>query len=136
MTLLSAALRVPELAHPEFQECRAEFTLGGGRLVTPSLSLKGKAMQLTGHGATRLETLSLDYDMTLALSKTLLERVPVRELRAGFKDRGDGFAVMDFKVTGTTTAPQTDIEARIARAAAGEAAASGLQKFLKKGKLF
>jgi hypothetical protein len=43
---------------------------------------------------------------------------------------------MDFKVTGTTTAPQTDIEARVAKAAAGEAAASGRQKLLKKGKLF
>jgi uncharacterized protein involved in outer membrane biogenesis len=136
MTLLSAALRVPELAHPEFQECRADFTLGGGRLMTPVVSLKGPSMQLTGHGAMRLETLALDYDMNLALSKALLDRVPVRELRAGFKDRGDGFAAMDFKVTGTTSAPQTDLEARVAKAAAGEAAASGLQKLLKKGKLF
>lgn len=136
LTLLSTVLRVPELAHPDFAECRADFTLGDGRLVTPTLVLKGASINLTGHGVTRLDTLALDYDMTLALSKALLDRIPVRELRAGFKDRADGFETIDFKVTGTTTAPQTDLSARVGRAAASEAAESGLKRLLKKGKLF
>jgi uncharacterized protein involved in outer membrane biogenesis len=136
MTLLSTAFRVPELAHPEFKECRADFTLGDGRLVTPSVSLKGPAMEITGHGVMRLETLALDYDMTLALSKALLDRIPVHELRAGFKERADGFGVMDFKVTGTTAAPQTDLSARLGKAAASEAAEGGLNKLLHKGKIF
>lgn len=136
LTLLSSVLRVPELAHPDFDECRAEFTLGDGRLVTPALVLKGATIDLTGHGVTRLDTLALDYDMTLALSRALLDRIPVRELRAGFKDRADGFGVIDFKVTGTTAAPQTDLSTRIGKAAVSEAAEGGLKKLLKKGKLF
>ncbi len=136
LTLLSSVLRVPELAHPDFEECRAEFTLGDGRLATPTLVLKGASTHLTGHGVMRLDTLALDYDMTLALSKALLAKIPVRELRAAFKDRADGFGAIDFKVTGTTTAPQTDLSARIGKAAASEAAESGLKRLLKKGKIF
>jgi uncharacterized protein YhdP len=136
LTLLSRVLRVPELAHPDFEECRAEFTLGDGRLVTPTLVLKGAAIDLAGHGVTRLDTLTLDYDMTLALSKALLDRIPVRELRAGFKDRADGFGTIDFKVTGTTAAPQTDLSTRIGKAAASEAAESGLKRLLTTGKIF
>jgi AsmA-like C-terminal region len=136
LTLLSSVLRVPELAHPDFEECRMDFTLGDGRLVTPMLVLKGASIQLTGHGVARLDTLALDYDMTLALGKALLDRIPVRELRAGFKDRADGFGTIDFKVTGTTTAPQTDLSTRIGKAAASEAAESGLKRLLKKGKIF
>lgn len=136
MTLLATALRVPELARPEFKECRADFTLGGGRLVTPSVVLKNRSMELTGHGVMRLDSLAIDYDMTLALDEALLGRIPVRELRAGFKDRGDGFAAMDFKVTGTTAAPRTDITARLAKAAASDAAGGFLKRLLPKRKIF
>jgi hypothetical protein len=131
MTLLATALRVPELAHPEFDECRTTFTLGGGRLVTPSISLKGPALQVTGHGVTNLDSLSIDYDMTLALGEALLKRVPAQELRAAFKDRGDGFSTLDFKVTGTTSAPQSDLTTRLGKAAAE----SGFKKLLH-GKIF
>jgi hypothetical protein len=131
MTLLATALRVPELAHPDFDECRTTFTLGGGRLVTPSISLKGPALQVTGHGVTNLESLSIDYDLTLALGQALLKRVPAQELRAAFKDRGDGFSTLDFRVTGTTSAPQSDLAMRLGKGAAE----SGLKKLLH-GKIF
>jgi len=74
--------------------------------------------------------------LTLALGQKLLDRIPVRELRAAFRDRGDGFGVLDFKVTGTTAAPRTDLTARLGKAAAGEAAESGLQKLLGRKKIF
>jgi uncharacterized protein involved in outer membrane biogenesis len=131
MTLLSTVLRVPELAHPDFEECRATFTFGEGRLVTPSLSLKGPSLQLTGRGVTGLQSLAIDYDMTLALSEVLARRIPAQELRAAFKDRGDGFTTVDFKVTGTTSAPQSDLALRLGKAAAQ----SGLIKLLRR-KLF
>ena len=131
MTLLSTVLRLPELAHPDFDECRTTFTLGDGRLVTPSLSLRGPSLQLTGHGVTSLASLALDYDMTLALSEALSRRIPAQDLRAAFKDRGDGFVTIDFKVTGTTTAPRSDLTMRLGRAAAE----SGLRKLLRR-KLF
>ena len=50
LALLAGILQVPELASPDFDECRAEFTQSGSRLSTPVLSLKGQAVQLTGSG--------------------------------------------------------------------------------------
>jgi hypothetical protein len=128
MTLLSTVLRIPELAHPDFDECRSTFTLGDGRLVTPSLSLKGPSLQLTGHGVTNLQSLAIDYDMTLALSEALARRIPAQELRAAFKDRGDGFVTIDFQVTGTTSAPRSDLAMRVGRAAVE----SGITGFLRR----
>jgi hypothetical protein len=129
--VIATALRVPELARPDLDECRATFTLGDGRLVNPSLSFKGASVQLTGRGVTSLGSLAIDYDMTLALSEALARRIPAPELRAAFKDRGDGFVTIDFKVTGTTSAPRSDLTLRVGKAAAE----SGLRKFLRR-KLF
>jgi len=131
MQLVATVLRVPELAHPDFDECRATFTLGAGRFTNPSLSLKGRSLQLTGRGVTSLRSLAIDYDMNLALGEALARRIPTQELRDAFKDRGDGFVTIDFEVTGTTSAPQSDLALRVGRAAAE----SGLKKFLRR-KLF
>lgn len=131
MTVVATVLRVPELAHPDFDECRATFTLGQGRVVTPTLSLKGRGLQMSGHGVAALESGAIDYDLTLALDDALLARLPAAEMRAAFKDRGDGFSTVDFKATGTMAAPHTDLATRVGKAAAG----SALKRFLKR-KLF
>ena len=133
---VAAALRVPELKDPSFDQCLVEFTLANSRLQTPVVNLKGKQLQLTGKGTMHLVTSALNYDLNLALGTTLLEKIPVRELRAAFKDRGDGFSAIDFKVTGTSIAPQTDLASKIGRAAATEAVKGGVDKLLKKKKLF
>jgi hypothetical protein len=70
--------------------------------------------------------------MTLALATAVLERLPAKELRAAFRDRGDGFGTLDFRVTGTTASPQTDLVPRIAAAAAGQAAKNKVKKLLEK----
>ncbi|HSB60488.1 MAG TPA: AsmA family protein, partial [Vicinamibacteria bacterium] len=131
---LAAALRVQELANPSFEQCLIEFTLAGSRLQMPVISLKGRQMQLTGRGTTNLDTYALDYDLNLALGTETLDKIPVRELKAAFKDRGDGFSALDFKVTGTSTAPQTDLAARVGKAAATEAAVGGLKKLFGRKK--
>jgi len=131
---VAAALRVPALTSPSFDQCLVEFTLGASRLQMTVISLKGRQMQLTGRGTTNLDTYSLDYDLNLALGTETLDKVPVRELKAAFKDRGDGFSAMDFKVTGTSTAPQTDLASRVGKAAATEAATAGLKKLFGKKK--
>jgi type II secretion system protein N len=136
MTLLAGLLGVPELEHPEFQECRVEFTLGRGRATVPVLRLKGSSVELAGHGVTRLDSMAIDYDMTMALSRKLLDRVPVRELRAAFTDRGDGFGTVAFKVTGTAAAPRTDLASRVGKAAASEAAGNVLKKLFGGRKIF
>jgi AsmA-like C-terminal region/AsmA family len=118
MALLAAVLQLPELANPSFDECRMEFTIGGNRVQTPVLRLRGAAMQMTGSGTMSLATSALDYDMDLALSKALVDKIGVKEVRAAFKDRGDGFSTVQFKVTGTSDHPQTDLASRIGKAAA------------------
>ena len=117
--LIAAAVQVPELNHPDLDECRVEFTLGGGFLRTPVLRAKGPSLALSGRGSVSLVTANLDYQMTLALASKLLDRIRVNELRAAFRDRGDGFSTLDFNVSGTTSEPKTDLAARLAKAAVG-----------------
>lgn len=128
LAVLALTLQLPELAAPDFDECRAEFRLARGRADTPVLSLKGRTVQLTGRGTANLIARTLDYDMNLALGQALLGRLPVKEVRAAFKDRGDSFSTLDFKVTGSTDAPRTDVAARIARAGAAEVVKGALRR--------
>ena len=134
LAVVAAALRLPELANPDFDQCLIEFTLATSRLQMPVVSLKGKKIQLTGRGTMNLDTSALDYDMNLALARNMIDKIGVRELKAAFKDRGDGFSALDFKVTGTSVAPQTDLASRVGKAAATEAATQGLKKLFGKKK--
>jgi len=133
--LLSKALQVPELANPEFEQCRVEFTLAKSILKTPMVSLKGAAIQMTGSGNVNLVSSKIDYDMNLALATTLLEKIPVKEIRAAFEEREDGFSTIDFKVFGTTAEPESDLLSRVTRAAATSAVKGQVNKLFKK-KLF
>jgi hypothetical protein len=132
LALLAGILQLPELASPDLDECRAEFTQSGYRLSTPVLSLMGPAVRLTGKGTVNLGTHGLDYQMSLALAPGLFARVTRRELRPAFKERGDGFFVIDFRLYGTTPDPQTDILSRVAQAAATEAAKDQLNRLFKR----
>ncbi len=132
LALLAAVLQLPDLASPEFDECRAEFTQSGYRFSTPVLRLVGRAVQLTGRGTVNLATYGLDYQMTLALSPGLFAKVTRPELRPAFRQRGDGFAEIDFRLYGTTLDPQTDLVSRIGKAAATEAAKEQLNRLFKR----
>ena len=132
LALLAGLLQVPELASPDFDECRTEFTQSGYRLSTPVLSLKGPAVQLTGKGTVDLVTYGLDYEMSLALAPRLFAKVTRPELRPAFRPRDDGFFVIDFRLYGTTLDPQTDLVSRIGKAAATEAAKDQLNRLFKR----
>jgi hypothetical protein len=132
LVLLSKALNVPELASPEFEECRVDFTLANNILSTPKLNLKGQALQLAGAGKVNLVHSTIDYDLTLALAESLLARIPVQELRAAFKPRDDGLSEVAFRAYGPMDAPQTDLMSRIGKAAATEAVKDQANKLLKK----
>jgi hypothetical protein len=131
LALLAGILQLPELASPDFEECRAEFTQAGARLSTPVLSLKGDAVRLTGRGTVNLDTHALDYQMTLALAPRLMAKVTRPELRPAFKPAGDGFSAIDFRLYGTTLEPRTDLLARVGRAAATEAAKDQVNRLLR-----
>jgi hypothetical protein len=136
LALLSTLLKVPELANPEFEECLVEFTLARSVLSTPTVSLKGQAMQLTGEGTLNLVRSTLDYDMELALSEKLFAKITAKELRPAFKKRDDGFSVVAFRVFGTTEDPKTDLLKRIGTAAATKAVEDKVNKLLGGKKLF
>lgn len=127
--VLAGLLQIPELADPRFDDCRVEFTLGGGQARTPVVSFKGPALELTGQGITNLVTSALDYDLNLALSPGLLAKVPAGPTRAAFTTRPDGFGTIAFKVTGVSAAPKTDLASRFGKAVAIEAAKEGLGRF-------
>jgi hypothetical protein len=132
LALLAGILQVPELASPDFQECRVEFTQAGSRLSTPVLSLKGDAVRLSGRGTVDLDSWGLDYRMTLGLAPKLLAKVTRPELRPAFKPGSDGFSSIEFRLYGTTLEPQTDLLSRIGKAAATEAAKGQINKLLKR----
>jgi hypothetical protein len=133
-TALSAVLQLPELQAPRFDECRMQFEVGGGVVRTTVLSLKGPSLELMGKGTYGLATSSLDYDMTLGLSKELLSRIPGNTTRAAFKRRDDGFGTLEFGVTGSAAAPKVDLLARFGASVATEAAKEGLRKLFGKKK--
>jgi hypothetical protein len=134
LALLATLLSVRELASPELDECRAEFTQAGARLTTPVLVMKGKSVELTGHGSLNLETSAIDYDLTLALAPSLFAKVTRPELRSAFRARPDGFAAIDFHLAGTTLEPKTDLLARLGRSAAEGAVQGVLGRLFGKNK--
>lgn len=133
--LLSSVLQVPELANPDFEACRVEFTQSGNRFATPVVKLTGDAVRLDGRGSMNLDTSALDYEMTLALAPKLFAKITRPELRAGFETRADGFAAIPFRLYGTTLEPKTDLVSRLGKAAATGVAKDQANKLLKK-KLF
>jgi uncharacterized protein involved in outer membrane biogenesis len=132
--VLAALLQLPELSDPRLEDCHVEFAVANAQVRMPVISFKGPALQLTGQGTTHLLTEALDYRMNLALSQALLGRIPNATVRAAFKTRPDGFGTLDFKVSGTATAPQTDIAQSLGKSVAIEAAKSGLGRFFRKNK--
>jgi hypothetical protein len=134
LAVVAATLQIPELAQPEFDECRVEFSLAHSRVQTPVVALKSPAIQLTGAGTLRLDDDTLAYDMTLALDPRLLGRIPMKEIRAAFKPRGGGLEAIDFKVSGTSAAPRTDLLARIGRTGATEVLKGALGKLFGRKK--
>jgi hypothetical protein len=132
LALLADVLKVPELASPDFEECRFEFVQAGSRLSTPVVSLRSQALRLTGGGTVNLDTRAIDYDMRLALAPKLMAKVTRPELRPAFRVESDGFSTIDFRLYGTTLDPQTDLLARVGKAAATEAVRGQLERLFKK----
>lgn len=132
--VLAGLLQLPEISDPRLEDCHVEFTVASAQVRMPVISFRGPALQLTGQGVTHLLTGALDYRMNLALSPGLLGKIPSGTVRAAFKARPDGFGTLDFKVTGTAQAPQTDLAQSLGKSVAIEAAKSGLGRFFRKNK--
>lgn len=108
LNTLATLLQVAELCEMKFDECILEYTLANSVLQTPVIKLSSSTIQVTGKGSVSLTDYALNHDLTLALSKTLLAKVP-KEVQSAFKDRGDGFLTVDFRVSGPYDSPKTDL---------------------------
>ncbi|MCX6899871.1 MAG: AsmA family protein [Verrucomicrobia bacterium] len=106
--VLATLLQVAELREIKFDSCVLEYTLANSVLQTPVIKLSSAGIQVMGKGFVSLADYSLNHELTLALSKTLLAKVP-KELQSAFKDRGDGFLTVDFRVSGPYDSPKTDL---------------------------
>jgi hypothetical protein len=106
--VLASLLQVAELREIKFDECVLEYALANSVLQTPVIRLSSTGIQVTGKGAISLTDYSLNHELTLALAKPLLAKAP-KELLSAFKDRGDGFLAVDFRVTGPYDSPKTDL---------------------------
>ena len=124
--IIATLLQVPELKQLQFQECRIEFTMADNVMQTPVISLKAPHIQVTGKGSIALEDYALNHELTLAIDKSLLDKVP-KEVRKIFKERADGYLTIDFKVWGPYDKPKTDLTERLVKGAVGGL----LEKFLK-----
>ncbi len=128
--LIANLLQVPELREIKFDECLLEFSLTNNVMQTPVIRLLSPLVQITGKGAVSLTDYTLNHDLTLALAKGTLDKVPP-EIRNVFTERPDGFFTIDFRVWGPYDAPQTDLKDKIVRGAAQQLIEKGLQKLLK-----
>jgi hypothetical protein len=128
--LLAAVLVMPELREIAFDECLIEFTMGDNKMPTPVIKLTSSRIKVTGQGVVSIEDFSLNHDLTLAVSRDMVSRLP-NEIRAAFVEQPDGFLVLNFRVWGPYDAPKTDIAEKIARGAAGKLLEKGLEKLFK-----
>ena len=130
LNLLGTLLQVPELQNLQFSECVLEYTLANNVMQTPVIKLTSPYVQIAGSGAMELEKYTLNHTMTLAVAKSVLAKTP-KEIQGAFKDRGDGYLTVDFKVTGPYDSPKTDLSQRLLKGAGEQLLQKGLQKLLK-----
>ncbi len=128
--VLATLLQVPELNEIKFDECVLEYTLANSVMQTPVIKLSSSGIQITGKGSVSLADNTLNHDLTLALSKTLLAKVP-KEVQSAFKDRGDGFLAVDFHVSGPYDSPKTDLAQGLLKNAAKDQIQQRLFKLFK-----
>ena len=130
LNLVAVLLQIPELRDLKFGECVLEFTITNNTMQTPVIRLSAPRVQITGKGNVSLDDYALNHDMTLAVGKELLARVP-KEVRNVFTERADGFFTIDFRVWGPYDSPKENLKARIVRGATDQLIEKGLQKLFK-----
>lgn len=130
LNIVAALLQMPELVGLQFQECVLEFTIANNVMQTPVIRVTAPNVRITGKGSVGLEDYALNHEITLAVNKSALDRLP-KEVRGIFRDTGEGFAGIDFKVWGPYDKPKTDLQERLVKGAAGSLLNEGLKKLFK-----
>jgi hypothetical protein len=130
LNLLATLLQVAELRDLKFDECTMQYVITNNVMQTQEIRVISPRVQITGTGTVSLEDYSLNHNLTLALAKGMLDRVP-KEIRGIFTERPDGFLALDFRVSGPYDSPKTDLTARLAKGAADQLLQKGIEKLFK-----
>ena len=123
-------LQLPFLRSMKLDEFWVDFSLARNVLTMPALRVASHDLRITGKGTVRLDTETLDHQLTLALPKATVDRAP-RDVRRVFTEQPDGWPTLAFRVWGPYDAPRTDLTDRVLRGAAEGALRKGLQQLFR-----
>ncbi len=130
MRTLEVLLQVPGLRDLKFDECRVDFTVADQVLQTPAIRIASRDLEITGKGAVSLSTATLNHEMTLALPMDIVRRAP-REVRAAFRERPDGWMLVDFRLWGRYDEPKTDLQDKLMKGMTEGLLRKGLQQLFR-----
>lgn len=103
--------RINELTAPAITQAVTHFQVANEVTTFTGLQLDSPAFKITGNGRVGFNGV-VNADLVLILSKNTLGKLP-KELTASFVTQPDGSGSIGFKVTGTTSKPETDLPARL-----------------------
>lgn len=108
---LASMLGITELTDLRTREASAQFNLRDEKVFIDSLALATENLRLTANGEARFDT-KLKLDAQLSVSERFVQTLP-EIARGSFVKRDDGQVGLDFKITGNTNKPKTDLAERL-----------------------
>jgi len=108
---LASLLGITELTDLRTREASAAFNLRDEKVFIPALVLATENLRLTADGEARFDT-KLKLDAQLSMPERFVQTLP-EIARGSFTKLDDGRAGLDFKITGNTNKPKTDLAERL-----------------------
>jgi hypothetical protein len=109
---LGQVLQIDELSTLKLKTARAAFRLGEERVTVDELLLEALEVKLTAAGAVRFDG-KLGLDARLALQEGLVKKMPGFLRDSLSQPEPPGLAFIDFKVSGRTDRPKTDLAEKL-----------------------
>jgi uncharacterized protein involved in outer membrane biogenesis len=104
-------LKIKELDQPEITSAKAHFTVENRVVRIIGLQLESPVFRVTGDGTVGFDG-ALNADLVLILTSGTMSKLP-GALASSFVKQADGSGSIAFKVTGTTSHPNTDLPAKL-----------------------
>lgn len=108
IVLLAGLINRPDLKELKPQKCEMDFILQSTKLQIPRIEVLSPDIQLTGNGWINFTENTVDFQLKLAVSPAIAERLP-KELVQEMDQRGDGYREKGFRVWGPKDNPQNDL---------------------------
>jgi uncharacterized protein involved in outer membrane biogenesis len=108
---IAAVLDLPELANLQPREATAEFHLRDEKAFIDSLVLATPNLRITANGVARFDE-KLTLDARLSVTEALAKGLP-DFARKTLETGNDGMLGVDFKISGKTSQPKTDLAEKL-----------------------